>query len=121
MTRTPSLLADLLADCNAQGIRLALADGGGLEIDAPQDALTPDLLARLKAHKADLLAMLRPALDLAPVNQADAPAVWQAALDRLEGDPLFPADVMEALRAAEARWIDDVYDCESKTTTRHNG
>ncbi len=59
MTRTPSTLADLLADCDAHGIRLALADGGGLEIDAPQDALTPDLLARLKAHKAELLAAHR--------------------------------------------------------------
>jgi len=66
MTRTPSTLADLLADCDAHGIRLALADGGGLEIDAPQDALTPDLLARLKAHKADLTAMLRPTPEVAP-------------------------------------------------------
>ena len=64
MTRTPSLLADLLADCDAHGIRLALAEGGGLEIDAPQDALTPGLLGRLKAHKADLLVMLRPAAEL---------------------------------------------------------
>lgn len=66
MTRTPSILADLLAECDAHGIRLALADGHGLEIDAPQDALTPDLLDRLKAHKGDLLAMLRPAPRVAP-------------------------------------------------------
>jgi len=59
MTGTPAMLADLLADCEAHGIRLALADGGGLEIDTPPDALTPDLLDRLKAHKADLLARLR--------------------------------------------------------------
>jgi hypothetical protein len=52
---------DLLAECKAQGIRLALAGDGGLAIDAPQDALTPDLLDRLKANKAELLAMLRPA------------------------------------------------------------
>ncbi|MCO6458767.1 MAG: hypothetical protein J5I93_25955 [Pirellulaceae bacterium] len=121
MTRTPSTLADLLADCDAHGIRLALADGDGLAIDAPQDALTPDLLARLKAHKADLLAMLRSAPEVTLNNQADAAAVWQAALDRLDGDPLFPADVMEAMRAAEARWIDDVNDCEPRITTRHNG
>jgi hypothetical protein len=115
MTRTPSLLADLLADCDAHGVRLALADGGGLEIDAPQDALTPDLLARLKAHKADLLAILRPAPEVAPVNQADAAAVWQAALDRLEGDPLFPPDVLEGLRAAEVRWIEESPDCDLAT------
>lgn len=64
MTRMPSILADLLADCDSHGIRLALADGGGLAIDAPKDALTPELLARLKAHKADLLPMLRPAAEL---------------------------------------------------------
>jgi hypothetical protein len=61
MTGTAAVLADLLAECDAHGIRLALADGGGLEIDAPQNALTPELLARLKAHKAELLAVLRPA------------------------------------------------------------
>lgn len=104
MTRTPSQLADLLADCDAHGIRLALADGGRLEIDAPQNALTPDLSARLKAHKAALLVMLRPAPDLPLVNQDDAAAVWQAAPDRLEAERLFPPDVMESLRAAEVRW-----------------
>lgn len=66
MIGTPLILADLLAECDAHGIRLALAGDGGLTIDAPQDALTPDLLARLKSHKADLLAMLRPAPEAAP-------------------------------------------------------
>jgi hypothetical protein len=66
-----------LAECEAHGIRLALGDSGGLEIDAPQETLTPDLLARLKAHKADLLAMLRPAPESAPARPAvlgEAPA-----------------------------------------------
>ena len=115
MSGATSILADLLTDCHAHGIRLALADGGGLEIDAPPDALTPDLLDRLKAHKVELLEMLRPAPEVAPINQAEAAAVWQAALDRLEGDPLFPPDVMEALRAADARWIDDAPDCDLAT------
>ena len=70
MTGSPLVLADLLAECNAHGIRLALADGGGLAVDAPEDALTPDLLARLKAHKAELLAALRP--PVAPVEPAEA-------------------------------------------------
>ena len=68
MTGTPSTLADLLAECDAHGIRLLPADDGGLTIDAPQDALTPDLLDRLKAHKAELLAMLRPAPDAATAS-----------------------------------------------------
>lgn len=54
-------LAELLADCDARGIRLHPAGDGGLTIDAPQAALTPDMVARLKTHKAELLALLRPA------------------------------------------------------------
>ena len=34
----------------------------------------------------------------------DATAVWQAALDRLEGDPLFSSDIMKALREATVQW-----------------
>lgn len=94
--------ADLLLDLDRLGIQVE-ADGERLQY-FPRSALTPDLLDRLKAHKADLLAVLRPAPDLSPVNQADAAAVWQAALDRLEGDPLFPPGLMEGLRAAEVRW-----------------
>lgn len=60
MTRTPFILAELLADCEAHGIRLVLAGEGGLTIDAPHDALTSDLLARLRDHKAELLALLWP-------------------------------------------------------------
>ena len=104
MSGAPSTLANLLADCDAHGIRLALTDGGGLEIDVPQDSLTPDLLDRLKAHKGELVAMLLYAPEVDPINQGDAAAVWQAALDSLEGDPLFPPDVMKGLRAAEVRW-----------------
>lgn len=55
MTGAPN---DLLTECEARGIRLALAGDGGLSIDAPQDALTPDLLRRLRAHKPVLLRLL---------------------------------------------------------------
>jgi len=58
-------LAELLADCDARGIRLHPAGDGGLTIDAPRAALTPEMLARLKAHKADLLTLLRPVPDVA--------------------------------------------------------
>lgn len=104
MTGTP---IELLAECEAHGIRLTVYGDGGLAIDAPRDAMTPDLLARLKAHKADVLALLRPAPEAAPIDSSDPAAVWQAALDRLEGDPLSPPDLMEALRAADARWAND--------------
>jgi len=69
--------SELLADCNAQGIRLHPAGDGGLTIDGPQAALTPDMLARLKAHKAGLLALLGRAVDMpmAPLTTSqNAPA-----------------------------------------------
>jgi len=44
-----------------------------------------------------------PATPAAP-GRPDARSVLQATLDRLNGDPLFPPDLMEALRAADARW-----------------
>ena len=50
---TPELLSDL----DRLGIRLK-ADGERLRY-YPRSALTPDLLGRLKAHKADLLALLQ--------------------------------------------------------------
>ena len=65
-------LADLLADCDAHGIRLTAASDVGLTIDAPQGTLTPELIGRLKAHKAALLTLLWPTPDLAPTRPAKA-------------------------------------------------
>jgi hypothetical protein len=53
-------VTELLTECGISGIRLLLTDGGRLKIDAPKDALTPDLLARVKVYKAELLTMLLP-------------------------------------------------------------
>jgi hypothetical protein len=61
---TPTLA--LLAECDAQGIRLEPDGNGGLVIDSPPGALTPDRLERLRAHKAALLAMLQ----TSPVDRA---------------------------------------------------
>ena len=102
-----SVLAELLADCDAHGIRL-LPDGeDGLTIDAPRDALTPDLVERLKAHKGALLATLRPEAGAPVVDPPHAAAVWHAALDRLESDPMFPSNVMKSLWAADVQWKDE--------------
>lgn len=79
MTGTPSILNDLLVDCEAHGIRLGLAGDSGLTIDAPQAALTPDLLARLKTHKAELLTMLRPASDKIDIDLTKEPSGEPAA------------------------------------------
>lgn len=71
MTGTPSVLTGLLAECDAHGISLA-ADGGALTIDAPQDALTPDLLDRLRAHKADVLDAIERFEERAAIMEFDA-------------------------------------------------
>ena len=100
-------LAELLADCDAHNIRLFPAGDGGLTIDAPQSALTTDLMGRLKARKAELLAILRHK-DEPPSNRTtDATAAWNDALERLKGDPDFPPDVIAELRAADVRWATD--------------
>ncbi|MGD9721416.1 MAG: hypothetical protein AB7O59_09425 [Pirellulales bacterium] len=53
-------LTDLLAECDAHGIRLLPGGHGGLTIDAPQEVLTPKLIERLRTHKAGLVSQLRP-------------------------------------------------------------
>ena len=55
-------------------------------------------------HKGELLALLRAAADALTIDRTDAAAVWQAALGRLEADPLFPRDKLDGLRAADVRW-----------------
>ncbi len=101
-----SVLVKLVSDCDAKGIRLLPAGEDGLTIDAPKDALTPDLIQRLKDQKGELLTLFRPEAEAL----TDASAVWQAALDRLEGNPLFPPEAMAALRSAEVRWDNHAHD-----------
>jgi len=59
MTESSMAPADVLAVCRTVGIRLSVADGDMLEIDAPQGTLTPELLARMRDAKEELLTMLR--------------------------------------------------------------
>lgn len=99
-------LQTLLADCKAHDIRLHLGEGDNIDVDAPPNTLTPALLASLKARKSELLATLRPEADAKCVDLADATELWQAALDRLEGNPLFPREIIEGARMAEASWGD---------------
>jgi len=93
---------DLITDLARLGIRIE-AHGDRLRY-SPRSAVTPDLADRMKAHKGELLAILRRDPDAQVIELTDATAVWQTALDRLGGDPQFLPDVMEALRVADARW-----------------
>ncbi len=66
MSSAPTIPAALLMECEQRDIRLAPRSDGGLEVDAPRNALTSDVLERLRTNKAALLAMLRQMLDTAP-------------------------------------------------------
>jgi hypothetical protein len=53
-------VADLLDDCRSRGILMSSTSGTDeLSLDAPRGALTPDLVARLKHFKAELIETLR--------------------------------------------------------------
>ena len=95
----------LMADLTRLGIRIE-ADGDRLRY-SPRSAVTPDLADQMKSHKDALLAILQGDSKIPPIDLSSATAIWQAALDRLEGDPLFSPDIMESLRAADAQWADD--------------
>ncbi len=60
MTNTISTPSKLLAECHARGIQLIPNDAGDLTVDAPAGVLTPDLMERLRAQKAELIAHLQP-------------------------------------------------------------
>lgn len=100
MSRAPSPLADLLAECDAHGIRLLLADDGGLTIDAPQDVLTPDLLGRLKAHKGELLTLLQ----RAPVFDVDSAPDAEPAPESEKRTPRMPQESRRRVEATPDTW-----------------
>lgn len=72
MTDEKSILNELMAECRTRSIRLAMACHGRLTIDAPQSALTIELLARLKANKSELLASLEELEERAAIIEFDA-------------------------------------------------
>jgi hypothetical protein len=84
-----------------------LAGDGRLTIDAPQDALTPDLLDRLKAHKADVVAMLRARARSGPgparANERSPSEAHQAGLPMRFDHLARRADSRRAIRPAGLR------------------
>ncbi len=50
--------AELLAECDARGIRLQALPADRLDVDAPAGNLTAEFVARLREHKAELLRLL---------------------------------------------------------------
>ncbi|MET9108796.1 amino acid adenylation domain-containing protein [Streptomyces zhihengii] len=76
------MIQDLLGELRRHGIRLRLNDGA-LDVVAPAGALTPRLRDELRAHRDDLVAMLR--MSAAP---AAAPALVPRPGERHEPFPL---------------------------------
>jgi len=101
--------AALLAELRADGVILA-ANGDKLAIEAARGILTPELMARMRAAKPELMAIL--AGDL-PANDDTEPAQdlpllaalaeFDALIERLCDLCRFPADVRENMRQARRR------------------
>lgn len=91
----------LMTDLARLNIRLE-ARGDRLRY-SPKSAVTPELARRIKKNKEDLLAILRSDTSASSADLGDATEIWHAVLDRLDGHPDFPPEVMEGLRAAEPR------------------
>lgn len=50
-----SAIRGLLSECDSKGVQVILTGDGELVVEGPEDAMTPSLLAKLKAAKPDLL------------------------------------------------------------------
>ena len=70
--RHPVAAAGLLATLRSLGAQLAVV-GDRLQVNAPAESLTPELRARIAAHKAELIALLRDSCGAASTD--DAPLV----------------------------------------------
>ena len=49
---------ELMSECLTRGIRLNVTSNGRLAIDSPKDALSPEILERVRTHKAELIEQL---------------------------------------------------------------
>lgn len=95
-------LMELLSTCQARDIRLAVdCDDGNIRMNGAKGAITPEVVEAVKTHKPLLLQLLRQAQ-----RDASAQSVWNAALERLQGDPDFPAELLADCRKAIVRWED---------------
>lgn len=98
-------VSELIAELTTLGVEVGQEDGRIWY--RPRSAVTPALKDRMRVHRGELLAILQPEVNAPDIDPTDAVAVWQAALDKLEGDPIFPSDALDALRAADVRWGND--------------
>ena len=64
---------ELVEALTIKGVQLYV-EGGALKYRGPKSALTPETLARLKAHKAEVIAHLRPTPEAPPVKVPEGDA-----------------------------------------------
>ncbi len=86
-----SRATDIITRCAKAGIQLNPTPEGKLHYKAPQEAITPELVSLLKAHKPEILAALR---------RQQSPATANAAA-RLARTPTGGAEVEQAVKAPE--------------------
>lgn len=91
-------LAQLLADCDQAGIRLNPEGNDQLTIDAPQSALTPDLLERLRAQKQELLRILR------VVHSEEPEEDWPESIDARKVEPCPKCGTLELWQNLVGDW-----------------
>lgn len=77
-----SLAQAVLRRCEALGVVLSHAPGGGLAFDGPAGSMNDGLLAALREYRAELLALLRPVMH-SPLILCP----WCRSGDRLLDDP----------------------------------
>ncbi len=118
--------AALLNEVTRRGIRLE-PDGDALCYTAPKDLLTPELMAKLKAHKTELLDILRKpgaeriaqghGLTLADLQQAAGPD-WA----EIENDPATLEALANSIQIRRMRERGEVPpDYTATTVCRHCG
>lgn len=118
--------AELLNEVTRRGIKLK-PDGNALCYTAPKDLLTPELMAKLKAHKTELLDILRKpgaeriaqdhGLPLADLQQAAGPD-WSD----IENDPVTLEALARSITIRRMRERGEVPpDYTATTVCRHCG
>ena len=109
-TATIEKLADLLIDLDRAGVRELIPDGDTLRY-RPRDALTPALAERLRTHKAELTAALRP--PVAPAEPAEA-VLLEECIDL--PDPCPECGTLELWQTLAGNWR--CLRCDPPTTAR---
>jgi hypothetical protein len=73
----------ILADLRSRGARLWLV-GDRVRVEAQRGTLTSDLVGQVRAHRAELVELLRREADSRPIIEISGPGVgaWLADLDR---------------------------------------